>query len=86
MRGLVYLYVHFIIVTLDVRAHFLGFLEREGYLRRRLVCWCVRGIVLMLVGGSFFIVSVLIGHSGIEDMRPEFIGSRRRGAVLLWRG
>lgn len=66
-----------------VQAHFLGFLGREGYLRSRLVCWYVKGIVLVSVGGSSFIVSALIGRSGIEDMRPGFIGSLRREVGLL---
>lgn len=69
-----------------VRAHFLDFLGRGGYLRSRLVCWYVRGIVLASMEGSFSIVSVLVGHSGIEGMRPGFIGSRRREVELLWRG
>lgn len=41
MRGLVYLYVHFIIVTLGLFGHIS--LDKEVGPRRRLACWCVRG-------------------------------------------
>ena len=80
MRGLLYLYVHFIIVILFVQARFL---RLGGGRRSGLVCWYVRGIRLGLGGGSFFIEDVLVGHSGTVDMRPGFIEMRMKGGGFL---
>ena len=45
---------------------------------------CVICIGLGLEGGSFFIVSVLVGHSGIVGKMLGFIGRRWLVGVSLW--
>lgn len=81
MRGLVNLYVHFIIVTLWFRHISLS--KGEG-LHRRLAYLRVTDIVLTLRVGSFFRGDVLAGRSGIGGMRLVLIGNPRREVKFLW--